>query len=103
MEEYIDLFKSFVYSPIGFFVYIIVNFFKKTVLVKRPNSIINNAIPEIAALVGAGLAVCMELIWPDVMPSTDMVNAITTGLASGFAATGVDQAIKHYKKAKNIE
>lgn len=103
MEEYIDLFKSFIYVPLGFFVYIIVNLFKKTVLIKYQNSIITNIIPEIAALTGAVLAIIMELIWPDIMPSANIVNAITTGLASGFAATGVDQAIKHYKKAKNIE
>lgn len=103
MEEYIDILKSFIYAPLGFFVYIIVNLFKKTVLVKYQNSIISNAIPEIAALVGACLAVGMEIIWPDIMPSTNMLNAITTGLASGFAATGVDQAIKSYKHFKSTK
>lgn len=103
MEEYIELLKTFVYAPLGFFVYVIINLFKKTVLVKYQNTIIVNIIPEFAALTGAVLAVCMELIWPDIMPSTNILNAITTGLASGFAATGVDQAIKQYKKSKNIE
>lgn len=103
MEEYIELFKTFIYMPLGFFVYIIVNLFKKTILVKYKNNIISNAIPEIAALVGACLAVIMEIIWPDIMPSDNILNAITTGLASGFAATGVNEAIKHYKKLKNIE
>lgn len=103
MEEYIELFKTFIYMPLGFFVYIIVNLFKKTILVKYKNNIISNAIPEIAALVGACLAIIMEIIWPDIMPSDNILNAITTGLASGFAATGVNEAIKHYKKLKNIE
>lgn len=103
MEEYIEIFKTFIYAPLGFFVYIIINLFKKTILVKYQNTIISNTIPEIAAITGAVLAVSMELIWPDVMPSTNILNAITTGLASGFAATGVDQAIKQYKNSKNNE
>ena len=103
MEEFIILFRSFVYVPLVLLVYIAVNLFKKTVLTRYQNTIINNSIPEIAALTGAILACAMELIWPSVMPSENMLNAITTGLASGFAATGIDQAIKQYKKSKNSE
>lgn len=97
MELDLSMLNAFVYIPLVIITYTVINLAKKLVI---KSETLKSAIPELAALTGCVLAVIAEFIWPDVMPSTNMLNAITTGLASGFAATGINQAFVQYKKNK---
>ena len=94
----ISMLSAFVYIPLVIITYTIINLAKKLVI---KSEALKSAIPELAALISCVLAIIAEFIWPDVMPSTNMLNAITTGLVSGFAATGINQAFVQYKKKKS--
>lgn len=51
-------------------------------------------IPVIAGFAGAFLGVAGMYLMPD-FPATDYLTAVAVGIASGLAATGVDQVVKH--------
>ena len=53
----------------------------------------NKWIPVICGVAGAVLGVVGMYCMPD-YPATDVVNAVAVGIASGLAATGVDQMVK---------
>lgn len=57
-------------------------------------------IPVICGLLGATLGVPAMLIMPD-FPATDYITAVAVGIASGLAATGVNQVIKQLTKEEN--
>lgn len=53
----------------------------------------NKWLPVICGACGAALGAVAMGIMPD-YPAQDIITAIAVGIVSGFAATGVDQAIK---------
>lgn len=57
----------------------------------------NRWIPFICGVAGAVLGMVGLYYMPD-YPATDLINAIAVGIASGLAATGVDQAVKQLTK-----
>lgn len=56
-------------------------------------------IPTICGVLGAVLGIPAMLIMPD-FPATDYITAIAVGIASGLAATGVNQIFKQMKNDK---
>lgn len=56
-------------------------------------------IPTICGILGAVLGIPAMLIMPD-FPATDYITAIAVGIASGLAATGVNQVFKQLKNDK---
>ena len=56
-------------------------------------------IPTICGVLGAILGIPAMLIMPD-FPATDYITAIAVGIASGLAATGVNQVFKQLKSDK---
>lgn len=56
-------------------------------------------IPTICGVLGAVLGIPAMLIMPD-FPATDYITAIAVGIASGLAATGVNQIFKQLKNDK---
>ena len=57
----------------------------------------NKWIPVICGVAGAVLGVAGMYFMPD-YPATDIINAVAVGIASGLAATGVDQLFKQLTK-----
>jgi hypothetical protein len=57
----------------------------------------NKWIPTICGVLGGVLGVPAMLIMPD-FPATDYITAIAIGIASGLAATGVNQVVKQLTK-----
>jgi ribonucleotide monophosphatase NagD (HAD superfamily) len=53
-------------------------------------------LPVICGVSGAVLGVVAMYVMPD-FPATDIITALAVGAASGFAATGVNQAYKQLK------
>lgn len=53
----------------------------------------NKWIPAICGLAGAVLGVVGLFFMPD-YPASDIINAVAVGIASGLAATGIDQLFK---------
>ena len=64
---------------------------------KTSQKVSDNWIPVICGIVGAALGVAGLYIMPD-FPAKDAVNALAVGIVSGFAATGVNQAVKQLSK-----
>ena len=56
-------------------------------------------IPPIMAVAGAVLGVVGMLTMPD-YPATDYLTAVSVGIVSGLAATGVNQAVKQLRGGK---
>lgn len=56
-------------------------------------------IPVVCGVSGLILGIVAMFIMPD-FPANDYITAGAIGIASGFAATGIHQAIKQNKKAK---
>lgn len=56
-------------------------------------------LPVICGVCGAVLGVVSMHIMPE-YPADDMITAVAVGIVSGFAATGVDQAIKQLSGKK---
>ena len=54
----------------------------------------NKYIPVIVGGSGAILGVVAFCLGMPDFPATDIITAIAVGIVSGFAATGVDQAVK---------
>lgn len=59
----------------------------------KASGVDNKWIPVICGFAGAVLGVVGMYFMPD-YPATDIVNAVAVGIASGLAATGVDQVFK---------
>lgn len=57
----------------------------------------NKWLPFICGVLGGALGVPAMNIIPD-YPATDVITAIAVGIASGLAATGLDQLTKQLKK-----
>lgn len=53
----------------------------------------NKWIPIICGVCGCGLGIAGMFLMPD-FPATDYITAAAVGIASGLAATGVNQAVK---------
>lgn len=54
-------------------------------------------IPVIVGLMGCALGVAGLYLVPD-FPATNVMDAMAVGIASGLAATGVNQAVKQQKQ-----
>ena len=61
---------------------------------------LDDFIPVICALSGAILGIVGYQVMPD-YPAHDPITAVAVGIVSGLAATGVNEAIKQLKGAKN--
>ena len=57
-------------------------------------------IPSVCGVCGAVLGIAGMYVIPD-FPAQDMLNAIAIGIVSGFASTGLNQAVKQLGKAQN--
>lgn len=64
---------------------------------KASKKVSDNWIPVICGCVGAVLGIAGLYVMPD-FPAKDVVNALAVGIVSGFAATGVNQAVKQLTK-----
>ena len=53
----------------------------------------NEVIPVVCGCAGAALGVAGLFVMPD-FPAHDLINAAAVGIASGLAATGINQAVK---------
>lgn len=54
-------------------------------------------LPVICGVCGGVLGIISMRIMPE-YPADDLITALAVGIVSGFAATGVDQAIKQLNK-----
>lgn len=62
----------------------------------KATNIKNKFIPIICGALGGVLGVVAMFVVPD-FPATDYLAAVAIGIVSGFAATGINQAIKQVK------
>ena len=60
---------------------------------------LDDFIPVICGLCGAILGIVAYKLMPD-YPANDPITAVAVGIVSGFAATGVNEAIKQIAKNK---
>lgn len=60
----------------------------------------NKWIPVISGTMGGVLGVIALWIMPD-YPASDYITAAAVGIVSGFAATGVNQAVKQLKQPED--
>lgn len=56
-------------------------------------------LPVICGICGGLLGIAAMRVMPE-YPAADAITAIAVGIVSGFAATGVDQAIKQLSSSK---
>ena len=54
-------------------------------------------IPIICGFLGGALGIVARGIMPD-FPAADLINAAAVGIASGLAATGLDQSVKQLSR-----
>lgn len=59
---------------------------------------VDRFIPVITGTLGAILGAVIFKVYPDMIAANDYFTAIAIGIASGFAATGVNQIYKQLKK-----
>lgn len=64
--------------------------------VVKASGLDNKWIPIICGVCGCGLGIAGMFLMPD-FPATDYITAAAVGIASGLAATGVNQAVKQMK------
>lgn len=64
---------------------------------KQYNKIKDNVIPVIVGLVGAVVAIPAMYVMKD-FPANDIITAISVGIMSGLASTGVNQVYKQFSK-----
>lgn len=57
-------------------------------------------IPLISAIIGVAAAIVIFIFWPEMIYCNNILEAITIGGMSGFAATGCNQLYKKYSKYK---
>ena len=81
---------------ITLFVYLIIEFLKSII----KTEFFKAFIPILSSLLGAGIAVLMFYVVPNLMPSNDILGAIILGIFNGLSATGSNQIIKQIKKYK---
>ncbi len=62
------------------------------------NAKLDKFIPTICGVVGGILGIATFLTIPNFIPGDNWAIALATGIASGFAATGVNQVIKQFSK-----
>ena len=67
---------------------------------KSSNKVKDEMIPSVCGVCGAVLGIAGMYVIPD-FPAQDMLNAIAIGIVSGFASTGLNQAVKQLGKAQN--
>ena len=67
----------------------------------KVSSLDNKRIPLICGLCGGALGVAGMFLMPD-FPASDCITAAAVGIVSGFAATGVNQALKQMKGESNV-
>ena len=60
---------------------------------KASEKVKNEVIPVVCGCAGAVLGVAGMFVMPD-FPAQDVINAAAVGIASGLAATGINQAAK---------
>ena len=60
---------------------------------KASEKVKNEVIPVVCGCAGAALGVAGMFVMPD-FPAHDLINAAAVGIASGLAATGINQAVK---------
>lgn len=65
-------------------------------LAVKASGLDNKWIPIIVGASGMVLGIAAMFIMPD-FPAADYISASAIGIASGFAATGIDQAVKQLK------
>lgn len=63
----------------------------------KASSLDSKYIPVICGVVGAVLGAVAFFVGMPKFPATDIITAVAVGIVSGFAATGVDQAVKQLK------
>lgn len=71
------------------------------VIAKRIPKFTDEDIPALCISVGAILGVVGYFLHIPDFPATDLLTAIAVGMASGAAATGVNQALKQKNKKKS--
>lgn len=64
---------------------------------KASDYVTDEWIPVICGTVGALLGIIGLKIMPD-FPANDVLTAVAVGIVSGFAATGINQAVKQLSK-----
>ena len=67
------------------------------IAMKNIKSLDDKWIPTICGILGAALGVPAMKIMPD-FPATDYITAVAVGIASGLAATGMNQVVKQLSK-----
>lgn len=87
MERMID------FSTVGTVTAIVVICFLVGMIAKRVKSFPNEMIPVIVGCAGALLGIAGMYVMPD-FPATNVMDAISVGIVSGLASTGVHQIWK---------
>ena len=64
---------------------------------KASRKINDKAIPVIVGIVGGIIAIPAMYLMHD-FPAEDIITAISVGIMSGFASTGINQVYKQHKK-----
>ena len=62
------------------------------------NAKLDKWIPVICGVLGAILGVVIYLTIPNFIPAENWAAAVAIGIISGFAATGINQIYKQFKK-----
>lgn len=60
-------------------------------------------LPIIAAIMGGFIAIMLYIFMPETTNFSDIINAATDGMASGFAAVGCNQVYKQFKRFQTVE
>lgn len=81
-------------------VYILTFFIKKFVLKTDAQKA---SLPPIAAVLGGLLAIGLYHFAPTMIVAENIVEACTTGMASGLAAVGCNQVYKQYQKYITVD
>ena len=81
-------------------VYIITHILK-TFILKGDSQ--KKCLPPIAAIIGGGMGIALFVFIPESTAFTDIIDAATSGMASGLAAVGCNQVYKQFKKFQNTE
>jgi len=71
-------------------------------LAVKASGIDNKWIPVICGGIGAALGVAGMYLMSE-FPAEDVLSAMSVGIVSGFAATGVNQCVKQLGKAEDEE
>ena len=83
-----------------FTVYILTELLK-TFVIKADTQ--RKGLPIIAAIMGGFIAIMLYIFMPETTNFSDIINAATDGMASGFAAVGCNQVYKQFKRFQTVE